>query len=42
VVHLFHEAIVPSHMASGAGPIDFEAVYEVSVIDRLRATRGSP
>jgi hypothetical protein len=33
VVHLFHEGIVPSHLASGAGPIDIEAVYEVSVID---------
>ncbi len=33
VVHLYHEAIVPSHMTAGQGPIDFEAVYEVSVID---------
>jgi hypothetical protein len=33
VVHLFHEGIVPSHLAAGQGPIDFEAVYEVSVVD---------
>jgi hypothetical protein len=33
VVHLFHEAIVPTHMAAGAGPVDFDAMYEVSAID---------
>jgi hypothetical protein len=33
VVHLYHEAIVPSHMAAGAGPINVEAVYEASLID---------
>ncbi len=33
VVHLFHEGIVPSHMAAGAGPVDYDAVYEVSAID---------
>jgi hypothetical protein len=33
VVHLYHEAIVPSHMASGAGPIDIPAVYDIQVID---------
>jgi hypothetical protein len=33
VVHLHHEAIVPSHMASGAGPIDIPAAYDIQVID---------
>ncbi len=33
VVHLFHEAIVPSHMATSTGPIDIPAVYDIQVID---------
>jgi len=33
IVHLFHEAIVPSHMATSTGPIDIPAVYDIQVID---------
>jgi len=33
VVHVYHEAIIPSHMASGAGPIDIPAVYDIQLID---------
>jgi hypothetical protein len=33
MVHLYHEALVPSHMAAGAGPIDMQAVYDVQVVE---------
>ncbi len=33
VVHLYHEAIVPSHMETSTGPIDVPAEYYVSVTD---------
>ncbi len=33
VIHLYHEAIVPSHMATSTGPIDVPAVYEVQVVE---------
>ncbi len=32
VVHLYHEAIVPSHMATSGGPIDLPADYDIQVI----------
>jgi hypothetical protein len=31
VVHLYHEAIVPSHMETSTGPIDVPAEYYISV-----------
>ncbi len=33
VIHVYHEAIVPSHMATSTGPIDDPAVYDIQVID---------
>ncbi len=33
LVHLYHEAIVPSHMATSTGPIDIPADYDIQVID---------
>jgi hypothetical protein len=40
VVHLYHEAIVPSHMETSTGPIDVPAEYYVSVTDiACRGTR---
>jgi hypothetical protein len=34
-VHLHHEAIVPSHMATSTGPIDDPAVYNIQAIDSI-------
>ncbi len=33
VIHLYHEAIVPSHMETSTGPIDAPAAYEVQVVE---------
>jgi hypothetical protein len=33
ILHIYHEGIIPSHMASSTGPIDVPAVYDVQVID---------
>jgi hypothetical protein len=35
IVHLYHEAIVPSHMATSTGPVDDPAVYDIQVIDSV-------
>ncbi len=35
VVHVFHEGIVPSTLASSTGPIEIPAVYDVQVVDCL-------
>jgi hypothetical protein len=32
VIHLYHEAIVPSHMATSTGPVDVPAEYDIQVI----------
>jgi hypothetical protein len=33
VIHLYHEAVIPSHMASSTGPIDVPSRYQVQVVE---------
>jgi hypothetical protein len=40
VIHLYHEGIVASHMATTTGPIDDPAVYNIQVIDSIFPLTG--
>ncbi len=41
VLHLFHEGIVPSRMASSTGPIDLPASYDIQLIDNTCSLSNS-
>ena len=40
VVHLYHEAIVPSRLQTAIGPIEIPALYDIQAIDSSCSLRG--